>query len=53
MDSTDPDHHSYKESDLDEVRPITDPATGKDFMGSYRSVRNAFPLCTVQGIYDK
>lgn len=53
MDSTDPDHHSFKESDLDEERPITDPATGKDYMGSYRSVRNAFPLCTVQGIYDK
>ena len=53
MDSTDPDHHSYKESDLDEVKPITDPATGKDFMGSYRSVRNAFPLCTVEGIYQK
>ena len=53
MDSTDPDHHSFKESDLDQVRPITDPATGKDFLGSWRSVRNAFPLCTVQGIYDK
>ncbi|MCQ2197771.1 MAG: glycoside hydrolase family 31 protein [Bacteroidaceae bacterium] len=53
MDSTDPDHHSYKESDLDEVRPITNPVTGKDYMGSYRSVRNAFPLCTVEGIYNK
>ena len=53
MDSTDPDHMDFKESDLDQVRPITDPATGKDYMGSWRSVRNAFPLCTVQGIYDK
>lgn len=53
MDSTDPDHLYGKDSDLDEVKPITNPATGKDFMGSWRSVRNAFPLCTVNGIYDK
>ncbi len=53
MDSTDPDHLDYKESDLDEVRPITNPKDGKDFMGSWRMVRNAFPLCTVEGIYDK
>ena len=53
MDSTDPDHLDFKESDLDQVRPITDPATGEDFKGSWRSVRNAFPLCTVEGIYDK
>lgn len=42
MDSTDPDHHSYKESDLDE----------KISVGSYRSVRNLFPLKTVEGVYD-
>ena len=42
MDSTDPDHHSYKDSDLDEMCS----------MGSYRSVRNAFPLMTVGGVYD-
>ncbi|MBQ9363464.1 MAG: DUF5110 domain-containing protein [Bacteroidaceae bacterium] len=42
MDSTDPDHHSYKDSDLDELTA----------MGSYRSVRNAFPLMTVGGVYD-
>jgi len=53
MDSTDPDHLDFKDSDLDQVRPITDPATGKDFKGSWRSVRNAFPLATVEGIYDK
>ncbi len=47
MDSTDPDHHSYKESDLDEV--IT---TADNQRGSYRSVRNAFPLATVEGVYD-
>ncbi|MCF0198348.1 MAG: DUF5110 domain-containing protein [Bacteroidaceae bacterium] len=52
MDSTDPDHME-KPGDLDQVRPITDPATGKDFMGSWRSVRNAFPLCTVEGVYDQ
>ncbi len=52
MDSTDPDHHSFKESDLDQERPITDPVTGKDIMRSYRSVRNLFPLATVQGVYD-
>ena len=40
MDSTDPDHHDYKESDLDE----------RCAMGSYRSVRNAFPLMTVGGV---
>ena len=42
MDSTVPDHHSYKDSDLDEMCS----------MGSYRSVRNAFPLMTVGGVYD-
>lgn len=52
MDSTDPDHHSFKDSDLDEVRPVTNPATGEDFLTSYRSVRNAFPLCTVEGVYN-
>ena len=52
MDSTDPDHHSYKDSDLDEVRPITDPKTGNDFMGSFRSVRNMFPYASVQGVYE-
>ena len=40
MDSTDPDHHDYKESDLDEACA----------MGSWRSVRNAFPLMTVGGV---
>ena len=52
MDSTDPDHHSFKDSDLDEVKPITNPKTGKDIMGSWRSVRNAFPLGSVQGVYE-
>lgn len=52
MDSTDPDHHSYKESDLDQMRPITDPKTGKDIMASWRSVRNMFPYASVQGVYE-
>ncbi len=40
MDSTDPDHHSFKEADLDE----------KCSAGSYRSVRNLFPFMTVGGV---
>jgi len=40
MDSTDPDHVNYKESDLDE----------KCSVGSYRSVRNLFPFMTVSGV---
>lgn len=40
MDSTDPDHHSYKDSDLDE----------RCTMGSYRSVRNMFPFFCVKGV---
>ncbi|MBR1755047.1 MAG: DUF5110 domain-containing protein [Bacteroidaceae bacterium] len=42
MDSTDPDHHDYQESDLDE----------QTAMGTYRSVRNAFPLMAVGGVHD-
>lgn len=51
MDSTDPDHN-FKDEDLDQVRPITDPSTGKDFDGSWRSVRNAFALACVEGVHD-
>lgn len=42
MDSTDPDHLDFKDSDLDE----------KCTAGSYRSVRNIFPLKAVGGVYD-
>ncbi len=42
IDSSEPDHHSFKESDLDE----------QTFLGSFRKVRNAFPLMTVGGVYD-
>jgi len=40
MDSTDPDHHNYKDSDLDQ----------KCAFGSWRSVRNLFPFMTVGGV---
>ena len=43
MDSTEPDHLDFKESDLE-------IDTG---MGSFRRVRNAFPIASVEGIYDK
>lgn len=52
MDSTDPDHSSYKDSDLDELCTITDPTTGRDIRGSFRSVRNMFPYASVQGVYE-
>lgn len=42
MDSTEPDHFNPKDSDFDRQ-------TG---MGSYRSVRNAYPLVTVGGVSD-
>ncbi|MDE6498768.1 MAG: glycoside hydrolase family 31 protein [Muribaculaceae bacterium] len=40
MDSTDPDHLSYRDSDLDEACS----------MGSLRRVRNLFPFMTVGGV---
>lgn len=43
MDSTDPDHFDHKQADFDRQ-------TGLGC--SYRSVRNAFPLMTVGGVYD-
>ena len=42
MDSSEPDHLDYKPSDMD----------NKTFLGSFRKVRNAFPLMTVGGVYD-
>ena len=42
MDSTEPDHHDYKDSDLE-------AETG---LGSLRRVRNAFPLESVEGVAD-
>ncbi|MDQ1096068.1 MULTISPECIES: glycoside hydrolase family 31 protein [Chryseobacterium] len=42
MDSTEPDHLSQKPEDLDT----------KTYLGSFRKVRNAYPLMTVGGVYD-
>ena len=41
MDSTDPDH-TYREGDFDQMTA----------MGSWRSVRNIFPIMTAEGVYD-
>jgi alpha-D-xyloside xylohydrolase len=41
LDSSEPDHLNFKPSDLD----------NKTFLGSFRKVRNAFPLMTVGGLY--
>ncbi len=41
MDSSEPDHMQFKPSDLDD----------KTYLGSFRKVRNAFPLMTVGGVY--
>ena len=42
MDSTDPDHFNPKEADYEH----------RTAMGSWRSVRNLFPLSTVRGVYE-
>ena len=42
MDSTDPDQFNLTEANYDEPTAL----------GSYRAVRNAFPLCTVKGVYE-
>ena len=42
LDSSEPDHMDFKPSDLDD----------KTYLGSFRKVRNAFPLMTVGGVYD-
>ncbi|MCA0364447.1 MAG: DUF5110 domain-containing protein [Bacteroidetes bacterium] len=42
MDSSEPDHLNFKPSDMN----------NKTFLGSFRKVRNAFPLMTVGGVYD-
>ncbi|MBQ0044130.1 MAG: DUF5110 domain-containing protein [Bacteroidales bacterium] len=43
MDSTEPDHLDYQDSDLEQM-------TGQ---GSYRSVLNAYPLFSVEGVVNK
>lgn len=42
MDSTEPDHLNVKDTDFDQPT----------YLGSYRSVKNVFPLMTVGGVYD-
>jgi alpha-D-xyloside xylohydrolase len=42
MDSSEPDHLQFKASDFD----------NKTYLGSFRKVRNAFPLMTVGGLYQ-
>jgi len=42
MDSTEPDHFSWKPEDWDT----------QTYLGSFRKVRNAYPLMTVGGVYD-
>ncbi len=41
MDSTEPDHMNFKPEDLD----------NKTYLGSFRKVRNAYPLMSVGGVY--
>ena len=41
MDSSEPDHLDFKDEDLN----------NKTYLGSFRKVRNAFPLMTVGGVY--
>lgn len=42
MDSTEPDHLSVKPEDFD----------NQTYLGSFRKVRNAYPLMTVGGVYE-
>ena len=42
LDSTEPDHFDIKDSDFDV----------KTYLGSFRSVHNAFPLVTNRGVYE-
>lgn len=42
MDSTEPDHLNFKPEDFNE----------KTYLGSFRKVRNAYPLVTVGGVYN-
>ncbi len=42
MDSTEPDHLDFRPSDMD----------NPTYLGSFRKVRNAYPLMSVGGVYD-
>lgn len=43
MDSTEPDHYNIKEQDFDQ----------NTYLGSFRKVRNAFPLMATGGVYQQ
>ena len=51
MDSTDPDYFDAKEEDYN--RPVgQSPSLGIGAQGTWGSMRNAFPLASVSGVYD-
>ena len=51
MDSTDPDYFDPKDEDYN--RPVgASPSMGIGAQGTWRSMRNAFPLATVSGVYE-
>ena len=52
MDSTDPDFFNPRESDYEYSLPLS-PSKGKgNSTATWRSLRNAFPLETVRGVYE-
>ena len=52
MDSTDPDFFNPRESDYEYILPLS-PSKGKgNSTATWRSLRNAFPLETVRGVYE-
>ena len=51
MDSTDPDYFDAKDEQYN--RPVgQSPSLGIPAQGTWRSMRNAFPLATVSGVYE-
>lgn len=51
MDSTDPDYFGAKDEEYD--RPVgMSPSMNIEAQGTWRSLRNAFPLASVSGVYD-
>ena len=51
MDSTDPDYYDPRDEQYN--RPVgASPTYGIESQGTWRSMRNAFPLASVSGVYD-
>lgn len=51
MDSTDPDYFNAKDEEYN--RPVgQSPSLGIQSQGTWRSMRNAFPLASVSGVYE-